>query len=706
METSQPPLGKIGLAGSPTVSANIGSLPPPAYMPAQSGALPAGISSLTFNAAGEPKPTVDQCIFHLKLLEAFHRLRQDVGHTDGLFGIHDRLAQSLSSQTPEQHDVALAQVREKRWAVYVARAVDRFESWWSSSRISQGRPDQRFTQSHLAYEAGFDDTPRSGAPRNVTPEDLPPLDVLMVWHSYMLNPRDFFEDCIRLGRLDFWATGMPWRPVNSCIDNASCRYEAPAGARLRFEAATGRAWENLHDLAKKILRCPACLANVAVPWTTCGAGIDSLLTSQAVGYADSLFFQLCSRCGRVMNHDALRVHKFRRDLQLLLLEDLPMPGTILSLTGLPESAAKGDGLSRHPVTFPNRLLKAGLKTRILEITDPHARTLASMSDIKDAIQHAVLPESSLIREANVISASLVRPEKIAIRRMMSRYWENSSPFALDLVGAVVRQGSFVQKMHSIDWVHSPAVTSTMRRLVEKYERFFQIMAANPGRMVVPTLDVDLAWHTHQLAPPSYYAYATTRTQIFIDHDDKIDEGKLGDAFIWTSKKYQKMFLEAYAECACWYCASTRELQRSLMSQITGSISGIETRLEASDPPREVGKGAHVSAHSAVDLARDPVVARAAAAKLDAAYRKACERARKKGRPIPKRSRSADAVAYGSWGYPVPAGYAPHKGDRCTGGFYAGHPACMSVVEGAAGNCAAGTCGGTVAAGGCAGTAMG
>ncbi len=76
---------------------------------------------------------------------------------------------------------------------------------------------------------------------------------------------------------------------------------------------------------------------------------------------------------------------------------------------------------------------------------------------------------------------------------MSRYWENSSVFALDLVGAVIRQGTFIEKMHSIDWIHSPAVGSTMARLIEKYTRYFTILAKYPSQVAVPTLDVDLAW---------------------------------------------------------------------------------------------------------------------------------------------------------------------------------------------------------------------
>lgn len=77
--------------------------------------------------------------------------------------------------------------------------------------------------------------------------------------------------------------------------------------------------------------------------------------------------------------------------------------------------------------------------------------------------------------------------------MMSRYWENSSIFALDLIGAVIRQGTFIEKMHSIDWIHSPALASTEQRLMEKYDRYFAILARHPVQLVVPTLDVDLAW---------------------------------------------------------------------------------------------------------------------------------------------------------------------------------------------------------------------
>jgi hypothetical protein len=137
--------------------------------------------------------------------------------------------------------------------------------------------------------------------------------------------------------------------------------------------------------------------------------------------------------------------------------------------------------------------------------------------------------------------------------MMSRYWENFSPFALDLCGAVMRQGVFIDKMVKLDWLHSPSAPETMTRLINKYVNFMTLIKRYPKQIAVPTLDIDLAWHTHQLNPPSYYSYTTRATAKFIDHDDKIEEGKLNEAFEWTSKTYQQDFHEIYSECTCWYC---------------------------------------------------------------------------------------------------------------------------------------------------------
>jgi hypothetical protein len=66
-------------------------------------------------------------------------------------------------------------------------------------------------------------------------------------------------------------------------------------------------------------------------------------------------------------------------------------------------------------------------------------------------------------------------------------------------------------MHSINWVHAPNAHGIIQRLVLKYTRFFSLFASYPGKTAVPTLDVDLAWHTHQLSPSDYYAHSLETT---------------------------------------------------------------------------------------------------------------------------------------------------------------------------------------------------
>jgi hypothetical protein len=99
---------------------------------------------------------------------------------------------------------------------------------------------------------------------------------------------------------------------------------------------------------------------------------------------------------------------------------------------------------------------------------------------------------------------IAKGSRMAIRKVLSHYWDNSSIFGIDLVGAVLRQGTFVQKMAKLDWLHSPSVLTTMQRLIVKYHRFVRLAGENPKKTVVPTLDVDLAW-VRQPPPPAHYS---------------------------------------------------------------------------------------------------------------------------------------------------------------------------------------------------------
>ena len=525
------------------------------------------------------------------------------------------------------------------------------------------------------------------------------LDVIMVWHAYMLNPRCFLEDCFRHGKIDFYATPFPWLAVDQCIDNITFEFKPTSQAISNFESATKLSWSNLDDPETLSMICPQCGHSISCPWTWDFAwSVKEKDMTLGKGFADPGFTMSCQYCKLRITHDYLRAQKFHEDVQLLLKQDLPLPGTVLNKTGQPDAVP--NWMFYPEQYFPNLLIKEGLATKMLVATRPDNPT-ASIDQIRNLFEEGLRDVALMIRVKKACGSPLPK-NRVSIRKCMSRYWYNSSPFALDLAGAVIRQGSFVEKMHKIDWLHSPALRSTMERLITKYGRFFDIMKSHPRNIAVPTLDVDLAWHTHQLNPQAYYVYCDRLTRSLIDHDDKIEETKLSDQFIWTSKVYQEKYGEPYSACTCWYCEAVRESHTSSFDKVFKKKKyAANDTLHGSDITSDPLKSPHISAHNAVKASDSDALSRVKAAELDRAFQKACARARKKGYKEPVR----DEYFYDyAWGfpmfYPIYFPFAIPIGIGNGGvGFGPNDPNYVSTTPGTYGNCAAGTCGGMAAAGG-------
>lgn len=546
----------------------------------------------------------------------------------------------------------------------------------------------------------------------------------MVWHAHMLNPRAFLEDAMLAGLRQLWNTGLPWAAINAAIDS-KFNYNASDDCKSNWAIRTGRSWDSGDDPAFKAMQCPACKVPIQIPWTTCGMDETSKSGQRpgliGNGYGDGNLLYSCPACGVVVDKALLAVSKFCKDTEALLARSRPMPGTILDpISGMPEVVPSHPVSAQlFPRTFPNRMLQRALRIEIVDLIRPGLTLNPTMDTVRGKIEN-VLTNSSHLRAIDGVRLSprpykLTPNAKLAVRKMMARYWENFTLFALDLGGAVLRQGVFVEKMVKIDWLHSPSAASTMTRLLAKYQRFFAIMSAHPKNTAVPTLDVDLAWHTHQLSPSPYYAYSVGKTAKFIDHDDKMDEDKLSSSFEWTSKAYQEKYGEVYSECTCWYCETIRTTHVSSVGKMLG-ISRQEKVAEtfhtsgaASFCPPD--NSAHISSHNAVKSLQDPsasltgqkrVQAQLAALhrqRLDDAYAKAQKRAEKRGRKIPPRDQY-----YDHWGYPYYY-YGPYMYPLwlTPGMYYGWAPGYVAACGGGSwGGCAAGSCGGGVAAGACGG----
>lgn len=139
----------------------------------------ASFSNLRIGDVPRPFPDADLCLAHLKLLEALFILKQEVGYTDGAFDIWDSRApgtvESVANDERARHMrlEALSKIREKRWALYVARAVRRFEIWWMKVLCTYEQ-SVMLTEIAMQYQE-FQDFPAAGIIQRWNTSMLPPL---------------------------------------------------------------------------------------------------------------------------------------------------------------------------------------------------------------------------------------------------------------------------------------------------------------------------------------------------------------------------------------------------------------------------------------------------------------------------------------------------------------------------------------------------
>ncbi|KAK9472481.1 uncharacterized protein V1510DRAFT_133363 [Dipodascopsis tothii] len=660
-------------------------------------------------------PTVDECLVHLKLMSAFANLRQDISTSDGLFGISDSVADLYNSAAKIN---ALRAIREKRWQVFVTLSEYRFRAWWNALPKDQDRLETVYTLSMVEVDPYMlDSMANLAAKKGLTRDSLPPLgkqlcvalltsDVMMVWHAFMLNPRDYLQDCFHSFHMDLWKAPFPWDAVNKSIDNISFNYDPPADAASKFEKDTGHAWDILKEPNEISVVCPRCHNNTLVTLTNADLGAPELPFPSGTGYADKNFKQPCTHCKFSIKLEALAVEKFRRDAADTYKNGTPLPGTLLSPRGLVELQTQVAGSSMYGnMWFATKLLQIPtIAASLQELTRPQDgyTTVTNLHMIREEIERFM--DDPIVRKHKLPRMrKRLAVDKWSIRKMMAYYSATASPFSLDLVGAVIRQSSFVQKMDNIGWIHSPTVQSTISRVIEKYSTFMAIIGENRGKMAVPTLDVDLVWHTHQLQPLRYFTFSVVRTNgTFVDHDDKVGEAKLSDAFQWTCKQYEKLTNGGvYSECTCWYCEALRESTTGLFSSHNSLFKATVKSLHKA---AGIEEGSHVQMHlshhnvfpSTSDEER--VEEEVLRSQLLRSYSKARRRAEKEGWRLPEKGTFKPVEV---WGFPYPV-LMPYAADPLLSlDMYAVNPLCANSTIDTQADCVAGTCSSAVSVGRCA-----
>lgn len=258
-----------------------------------------------------------------------------------------------------------------------------------------------------------------------------------------------------------------------------------------------------------------------------------------------------------MTRDNLCAAKFLKDAKGCRTAGTTMAGNVLDEDGMVGTQGR-----HHPDLIPReQYLWHFMSQTILSIdwtptVTWESEALPPITTMKSVISHIrdQVRKDDEFRKLMTNRAKRLRFRR-SLQRMLAAYVDNPGMHSIDLQAAVHRQGIFVAKMAHLDWLHSPNATNTMTSLIEKYDEWFGLIRAHPGKLLVPTLDVDLAWHTAQLSPWRYYIKTTTMLGRYLNHDDKIADTKLSDAFAETTKLYEKTYGKEYSSCTCWYCES-------------------------------------------------------------------------------------------------------------------------------------------------------
>lgn len=160
--------------------------------------------------------------------------------------------------------------------------------------------------------------------------------------------------------------------------------------------------------------------------------------------------------------------------------------------------------------------------------------------------------------------SLKRRNVFAGMRMayMGVVWKSLS---IDLVAASLRQREFARKItgpgcHGIDAPFPLANAATryhkflllMNRDLHDPEEFDAALKEEGGGTrlkkkphLVPTLDIDLCWHTHQLFPVGFRQWCVSHLGRAINHDDTIGKGSLEAGLRATSLAWHHAYQEGY-----------------------------------------------------------------------------------------------------------------------------------------------------------------
>ncbi|KAH9002363.1 hypothetical protein EDB86DRAFT_2827331 [Lactarius hatsudake] len=519
--------------------------PSPLYSPSQ----PLASSS----SGSRDKPLTFRIGLH-ELQDSLVKIKHLKLHLCFLGALHN-LRKRVQSEAPATWPPLIRELDgERRWLWFVNLAVER--SRWVE---------------HISPPS----TPNTFA--KFVRNDMPPLDVWMVLHAYLLSPQLAYVFRRRL---------RPYRVPEASRDSHQSQFLTSFLTPLsNWVTKTGLSFDPFECaavLSDQELLCPKCKAAVNVPY----------VTTEEMGYAQQKFSRACPFCTFEITRETLAVAKLTTDLTAHLLHrpqtgstnmQLFLPGTLRNELG--EDTARA----------------VDIKQNLLNLKPIDQFNSRKWQENQGA---SVAMAESLGWKLSEIKKSLPKLEKPKITSKVLGAYVDQRPFSVDLIGAVLRQGSFVKKIYDLGWTSSSYFekhedAAVLHHAIVRYHAFLDLVASSQRMLVVPTLDIDLVWHSHQLSGPRYHKDCKTNVGRYVDHDDKVEQFHLSDAFDATCRAWEKRYGIPYTQCGCPLPGNTIGQKLARLVPLSGSKHYPLARLAPPADQPGILAASHPSDHNTV-----------------------------------------------------------------------------------------------------------
>ncbi|KAF9575881.1 hypothetical protein EC968_001264 [Mortierella alpina] len=365
---------------------------------------------------------------------------------------------------------------------------------------------------------------------------LPPLDVALMWTVHMLAPYRYYEDLLRSYSPHLLNYSFPLERYVASVD-----IEDPTTKHEAFRSSK-EMWRQLYpeeafDLDKNDTNR---MFEIQCLW--CG-GTNVMDSSTYIKFRIDGMPIDCAGCGSQCSLETLSskrlwdgIEAFRTDSSALLAIQFGLDQSSASLNcSWPKvvEAFQDMGPDQYYGIRPTTL----------------ARIMSSYMGLVEERLSIDLVAGALrqrdFQKAMMITGGQAWCQPQVLQRTLDRY----KKFMLLARAESKHSGGKSAPVAIVGGGHPGAVDVAAGEVTATLSNGDMSVGGQPGRhALVPTLDIDLAWHTHMLSPPHYRQYQILHYGRVLNHDDTVQATSTmtKQDFVRTAELWQELYQERYS----------------------------------------------------------------------------------------------------------------------------------------------------------------